>query len=247
MAGTPKQPAKPADDRRAVDQILAAYREGWFPMGQPDGHGSFDSIEWVQPRRRAILPLDDRFHIPKSLAQRVRSRRFRITTDVAFEACIRSCSLVTRKAEDDEDPVSLTWLAPEIVEAFLLLHNQGHAHSIEAWLPSASPPADRTTTILDGRSYVLVGGLYGLALGKAFCGESMFHHADLGGTDASKVCLVHLVRHLHARGFELLDAQLANHHTAQFGMYEMPREQYLAKLATLSTQTTPWTPFDPAR
>lgn len=249
MAGTPRQPAKPADDHKAINQILAAYREGWFPMGQPDGQGAFESIEWVQPRRRAILPLDDRFHIPKSLAQRVRSRRFRITTDLAFEACIRSCSFVTRKAEDDEDPANLTWLAPEIMEAFLLLHAHGHAHSIEAWLPSSSDSITsmHTTTTLDGRPHVLVGGLYGLALGKAFCGESMFHHADLGGTDASKVCLVHLVRHLQARGFELLDAQLANDHTAQFGMYEMSREQYLAKLAALSTQSTPWTPFDSAR
>ena len=217
--------------------LLEAYSQGWFPMAHPDrlGVGGEPQVEWVQPRQRAIIPLDDRFHIPKSLAQRVRSGRFTITTDTAFEAVIRACAAVPRQDESGDD-AGPTWLAPEIVEAFLLLHKHGHAHSVEAWFPSATNSSERT----------LVGGLYGLALGKVFCGESMFHNASRGGTDASKVCLVHLVQHLRSRGFELLDAQLANPHTAQFGMYEMPREQYLAKLSALSTSHVSWTPFVPS-
>lgn len=225
-----------ANESRVVASLLEAYSQGWFPMAHPDrlGADGEPEIEWVQPRRRAIIPLDDKFHIPKSLAQRVRSGRFTMTTDIAFEAVIRACAAVPRHDETGED-AGPTWLAPEIIEAFLLLHKHGHAHSIEAWLPSET----------DSSQHTLVGGLYGLALGKVFCGESMFHDAARGGTDASKVCLVHLVQHLRARGFELLDAQLANHHTAQFGMYEMPREHYLAKLAAVSSTPISWTPFDP--
>jgi len=263
-------PANPATESRVVAGLLEAYLQGWFPMAHPDrlGVDGEPEIEWVQPRRRAIIPLDDRFHVPKSLAQRVRSGRFTMTTDTAFEGVIRACAAVPRRDEagDDAGP---TWLASEIIEAFLLLHKHGHAHSIEAWLPlsetrspmgararrertRAQPVTERsipsTAAACSPRfssPHILVGGLYGLALGKVFCGESMFHNADLGGTDASKVCLVHLVQHLRARGFELLDAQLANHHTAQFGMYEMPREEYLARLAALSPTPVIWAPFNP--
>lgn len=232
-------PATPED--RFVAGLIEAYSQGWFPMAEPDRArpGGKPAIEWVQPRRRAIIPLDDRFHVPKSLAQRVRSRRFTITSDRAFEAVIRACAASARQAFAG-DGSDATWLAPEIVDAFLLLHKAGHAHSIEAWLPASRAGASDSPN-----SAVLVGGLYGLALGKVFCGESMFHRADLGGTDASKVCLVHLVSHLRARGFELLDAQLANHHTAQFGMYEIPREEYLAKLGAFASTPLEWAPFNP--
>lgn len=260
----PKSPEF-ASERRVVASLLASYGQGWFPMAHPNrlGGNGEPEIEWVQPRHRAIIPLDDRFHIPKSLAQRVRSGRFTITTDTAFESVIRACAGVPRRDGFGED-AGPTWLAPEIINAFLLLHKHGHAHSIEAWLPFSETvlPAKRlatgsnsgngghlrTAVATDSPSStprVLVGGLYGLALGKVFCGESMFHASDLGGTDASKVCLVHLVRHLRARGFELLDAQLANPHTAQFGMYEMPREEYLAKLGALSPTPVIWAPFNP--
>jgi len=245
-----------------VAGLLEAYSQGWFPMAHPDrlGGDGEPEVEWVQPRQRAIIPLDNQFHIPKSLAQRVRSGRFTITTDTAFEPVIRSCAAAPRRDETGDD-AGPTWLAPEIIEAFLLLHKHGHAHSIEAWLPldeassrsegleetpDASPPSTPCHRDTSTPSRALVGGLYGLALGKVFCGESMFHNAARGGTDASKVCLVHLVQHLRARGFELLDAQLANPHTAQFGMYEMPREQYLAKLGALSMSHVSWTPFAPS-
>jgi len=239
----PTPPANSAENQatslvesRVVASLLDAYSQGWFPMAHPDRQGvdGEPEIEWVQPRHRAIIPLDDRFHIPKSLAQRVRSGRFVMTTDKAFESVIRACAAAPRRDETGED-AGPTWLAPEIIEAFLLLHKHGHAHSVEAWLPSETNTSQQT----------LAGGLYGLALGKVFCGESMFHRAAHGGTDASKVCLVHLVQHLRARGFELLDAQLANPHTAQFGVYEMPREEYLVILNSLSKTHVSWTPFTP--
>lgn len=193
-----------------ADHLVAMYRRGWFPMADPQT----GRVEWVQPQRRAVIPLDDRFRVPRSLRARVRSGRFTVTTDTAFAEVIRACA-------DRGD----TWLAPEIIDAFDLLHAAGHAHSIEARL--------------EGR---LVGGLYGLCLGRVFAGESMFSRPDLGGTDASKACLVALVERLRAAGFVLLDAQLANPHLEQFGMYEMPREEYLAILADHGNAAVPWGP-----
>ncbi|MBS0186968.1 MAG: leucyl/phenylalanyl-tRNA--protein transferase [Planctomycetes bacterium] len=232
MATSP-QSSQAATEQRVVQAVLDAYGQGWFPMAHPDrlDTDGEPEVEWVQPKYRAIIPLDGGFHVPRSLGQRVRSRRFRIASDTVFESVIGACASVPRM---DPEGNAGTWLCAEIVETFRLLHRHGHAHSVEAWLdrPGAAP--------------VLVGGLYGVAIGKVFCGESMFHRADLGGTDASKVCLVHLVHHLRARGFQLLDAQLANHHTAQFGMIEMPRAEYLARLAELSRQKVEWLPFTPA-
>ncbi|MFN9974218.1 MAG: leucyl/phenylalanyl-tRNA--protein transferase, partial [Phycisphaerae bacterium] len=130
-------------------------------------------------------------------------------------------------------------------------HNQGHAHSIEAWLPIHQTPKPAAELLLvrslgpQSTPHVLVGGLYGVALGRVFCGESMFQRPDLGGTDASKVCLVHLVHHLRRRGFAVLDSQIANDHVAQFGMEEIPAEQYLTQLAQLRDQPVEWQPFNP--
>jgi leucyl/phenylalanyl-tRNA--protein transferase len=228
--------------------VLQGYRRGWFLMADPREHD--DTIEWVQPRHRALIPLDDRFRTPRSLAQRVRSRRFRITTDHAFAAVIRACASVPRPRDTDDDGTSSTWLCPGIIRSFLALHNQGHAHSIEAWLPFNQTPRPASDLLLvrnlgpQSIPHVLVGGLYGVALGRVFCGESMFHRPDLGGTDASKVCLVHLVQHLRARGFAILDSQIANDHVAQFGMEEAPAEQYLSQLAQLRDQPVEWQPFN---
>ncbi|HEX8877053.1 MAG TPA: leucyl/phenylalanyl-tRNA--protein transferase [Phycisphaerales bacterium] len=240
-------------DEQLVEFVLAGYRRGWFLMADP--HEGGDVIEWVQPRRRAVIPLDDRFRVPRSLAQRVRSRRFRITTDAAFASVIGSCASAPRPRDAaacaDADTPS-TWLSPGIIKAFLALHAAGDAHSIEAWLPVAQTPKPASNLLLVRNldhagcptPHVLVGGLYGVALGRVFCGESMFHRPDLGGTDASKVCLVHLVHHLRRRGFAILDSQIANDHVAQFGMEEIPAEQYLAQLAQLRDQRVEWQPFD---
>jgi leucyl/phenylalanyl-tRNA--protein transferase len=252
-AHNPEPPPSPDgplhSDEELVDFILQGYRRGWFLMADPREHT--DVIEWVQPRRRALIPLDDRFRIARSLAQRVRSRRFLITTDHAFPTVISSCAQVPRPRDCDDEGSSSTWLSPGIINAFLALHNKGHAHSIEAWLPIHQTPKPAAELLLvrnlgpQSTPHVLVGGLYGVALGRVFCGESMFHRPDLGGTDASKVCLVHLVHHLRRRSFAILDSQIANDHVAQFGMEEVPAEEYLSQLNQLRDQRVEWQPFDP--
>jgi leucyl/phenylalanyl-tRNA--protein transferase len=198
----------PAELRALVDQALALYREGWFPMDLDDP--AQPGVQWVQPHERALIPLEG-FKVPRSLRARVRRGAFRITTDQAFGAVIRACAGPRSYADG-------TWLHPDIIALFDLFHATGHAHSVEAWLDTPTGPT-------------LVGGLYGLAIGRVFCGESMFSRPDLGGTNASKVCLVHLVSHLRARGFAVLDAQLPNHHTDQFGATLISTERYQRLLA----------------
>lgn len=201
------------------------YSDGWFPMNLGDA-----GTQWVQPRDRGLIPLDERFRVPRSLRSKVRSGKFTITSDIALPRVLRGCSAPGRGRED-------TWLTPDIIEVVELLHRAGHAHSVEAWLPgSPARPGDPG---------VLVGGLYGVALGAVFCGESMFSLPDLGGTDASKVCLVHLVHHLRRRGFAVLDAQLTNEHLEQFGCYEIPTPAYIELLRGHREHTRSWAPFEP--
>ena len=156
-------------------------------------------IRWYSPNPRGILPLD-RFHAPRRLARVVRSGRFEIRVDTAFRAVIEAC------AADREEG---SWISAEIVESYCALHQAGIAHSVEAWQ--------------DG---TLAGGLYGVALGGAFFGESMFHKV----TDASKVALAALVAHLRERGFALLDIQWVTPHLETFGAIEIPRRRYLMLL-----------------
>ncbi len=156
-----------------------------------------DSIEWFSPDPRAILPLED-FHVPHVLRRLLRRRVFKTTIDKAFSEVIAAC------AERDD-----TWINPEIIESYIRLHELGNAHSVEAWK--------------EGR---LAGGLYGVAVGGAFFGESMFHSV----TDASKIALVVLVEHLRARKFVLLDTQWLTPHLQQFGGIEISRNHYLRVL-----------------
>jgi leucyl/phenylalanyl-tRNA--protein transferase len=210
------------EEHARVDAVLEMYRQGWFPMYEHED----DKVHWVQPRRRGIVPLQaDRFHVPRTLRARVRGGRFTLTTDAAFGEVIRACAAPAPGRES-------TWLSPDIVELYELLHCAGLAHSVEAWLG-------------EGASRVLVGGLYGLAVGSVFCGESMFSRPDRGGTDASKVCLVHLVHHLRRRGFTMLDAQLTNRHLAQFGSREIPQTGYLAHVEAHAGDERPWQPWEP--
>jgi leucyl/phenylalanyl-tRNA--protein transferase len=157
-------------------------------------------IRWYSPNPRGIIPLDT-FHVPKRLARIVRSGAFEIRIDTAFDAVMRACA-------ERREPEG-TWIDDEILESYCALHDAGHAHSVEAWQ--------------DER---LVGGLYGVALGGAFFGESMFHRV----ADASKVALAALVERLRARGFVLLDTQWVTGHLAQFGACEIPRRRYLTLL-----------------
>lgn len=195
--------------------LLWAYRRGIFPMAEP----RTGAIEWFCPDPRAILPID-RLLVPANLARLVRQRRFEIGCDTAFEHVIRACA---RPRVDDP----LTWIDEPMIEAYCGLHDQGHAHSVEAWT--------------DG---TLVGGLYGVHVGSAFCGESMFVRPDLGGTNASKVCLVHLVEHLRRRRFTLLDTQFWNEHLDQFGCTEIPAREYLDRLQAGLDSPVQWGEFE---
>jgi leucyl/phenylalanyl-tRNA--protein transferase len=159
-----------------------------------------DEIGWFSPDPRGVLPLDH-VHVPARLSRVIRSGRFEVAIDRDFERVMRAC------AADREDG---TWISEEIVESYVALHRLGMAHSIETWR--------------EGR---LVGGLYGVHLGGAFFGESMFHLE----TDASKVALMALVARMRERGLSLLDIQWVTPHLAQFGAVEVPREEYLMRLS----------------
>jgi leucyl/phenylalanyl-tRNA--protein transferase len=160
----------------------------------PMADGPAGEIGWYSPDPRAVIPLGG-FHVPKTLGRRVRSGYYTVTTDRAFDAVIRACA-----ARED------TWISTEIIDAYTSLYNAGFGHSVECW-----------------RGGELAGGLYGVALGGAFFGESMFSRF----VDASKVALVHLVRILSEGGFTLLDIQFITPHLARFGAVEVPREDYL--------------------
>jgi leucyl/phenylalanyl-tRNA---protein transferase len=179
--------------------LVSAYSSGWFPMAVDHGE-----IRWYSPDPRGVIPLDT-FHVPSRLARVIRRGNFSIAVNREFERVMRACAEADR---NDDDPG--TWISEEIIESYVELHRLGLAHSVETW------QEDR-----------LVGGLYGVALGGAFFGESMFHHA----TDASKVALAALVERMRTRGFTLLDIQWVTPHLEQFGAVEISRGKYLQLLA----------------
>ena len=180
--------------------VLGAYAVGVFPMAD---HRAADTVYWVEPKRRAILPLNG-FHLSRSLKKTIVAEKFHVTADRDFRQLIRLCA----EAEPDRPE---TWISESIERVFIELHEQGHAHSIECWQGGA-----------------LVGGLYGLALGRAFFGESMVSRAR----DASKVALAWLVARLKAGGFSLLDCQFQTDHLASMGAIEISRTTYLGLLAS---------------
>jgi leucyl/phenylalanyl-tRNA--protein transferase len=179
--------------------LLQGYATGIFPMA--DSRDA-DELFWVEPRNRAVIPLD-RFHLSHSLRRTIRSGKFTVTRDVDFAAVIRGCA-------DREE----TWINAELERAMLTLHASGHAHSIEVWSPG-------------GTGTSLIGGLYGVKLGRAFFGESMFSRMR----DASKVALAWLVARLKVGNFTLLDCQFMTEHLASLGAISVPRETYVALLS----------------
>ncbi len=183
--------------------LLKAYATGVFPMAD-----SADDPEvfWVRPETRGVIPLDG-FHIPKSLAKTVRRAPFEIAFDRDFFAVIDACA-------EERDVRPTTWINGPIRQAYGQLFSLGHCHTVEAW-----------------RNGELAGGLYGVSLGRAFFGESMFSRA----TDASKICLVHLVERLRQRGFVLLDTQFTTEHLKRFGAIDVPRRKYEALLENAMT------------
>lgn len=208
-------------EQSMVRRGMELYASGWFPMADEDG-----MVQWVQPHRRALVPLDERFHVSRSLTRTLRKAPFIVSTDLAFDRVIRHCASAPR-AEGG------TWLVDEIIELFSLFHRAGFAHSVEVWREERE----------GGSGPELVGGIYGLGVGRVFCAESMFCLPERGGTDASKVALVALRRLVASLGFSVLDAQIINPHTSQFGTFEIDRDAYLETLARESqTAATPWPP-----
>lgn len=179
-----------------ADRLLSAYAQGVFPMA--DAHGR---IRWYTADPRGIIPLEG-FHVPRTLESLLRRQppRFEVRINGDFCATMRACMQARREG---------TWITPELVEAYGRLHELGHAHSVECW-----------------RNGRMVGGLYGVSVGAAFFGESMFHTE----TDASKVALVHLVQRLRERGFELLDTQACTPHLRRFGCIEISAAEYGRRL-----------------
>jgi leucyl/phenylalanyl-tRNA---protein transferase len=157
-------------------------------------------IRWYSPDPRGIIPLDT-FHVSRRLARSLRQQRFEVRVDTSFRAVIQACA---DREDSDGD-----WIDAEIIDSYCALHDQGIAHSVETW-----------------RDGLLVGGLYGVAIGGAFFGESMFHRE----TDASKAALAALVDRLRGRGYALLDTQWVTEHLSQFGAIEIPRRRYLRML-----------------
>ena len=177
-----------------IATLLEAYRAGYFPMAVEG------EIRWFSPEWRGVIPLD-RFRTSRRLARLLRQQRFRCTVNEAFRDVVTRCA-----SRDDADG---TWIDDEIRESYCLLHQAGHAHSVEVWAGER-----------------LAGGLYGVSLRGAFFGESMFHQVR----DASKVALSCLVDRLRERGYRLLDVQWVTPHLEQFGAVEIPRARYLALL-----------------
>ena len=176
------------------DILLRAYAVGVFPMSEgADDPGLF----WVDPDQRGVLPLDS-FHIPRKLRRVVRKGQFEVRVDHDFGGTVRACAEPTPARPE-------SWINPEIERLYSELHARGHGHSVECWQDNK-----------------LVGGLYGVSLGGAFFGESMFSRVE----DASKVALVHLVARLIAGGFRLLDTQFVTDHLQRFGATEIPRQEY---------------------
>ena len=180
------------------DLLLRAYAAGIFPMA--DARDA-DELFWVEPKKRGVLPLDG-FHLPRSLAKLLRQDRFELTADRAFAEVMRACAAPAAGRTD-------TWINEPILDGYTRLHRLGFAHSLECW-----------------QGGELVGGLYGVKLGAAFFGESMFTRVR----DASKVALAHLIARLRVGGFDLLDTQFLTAHLKRFGAVEVPRATYRSLL-----------------
>ena len=181
-------------------RLISAYQHGifpWFNVGDP--------ILWWSPDPRTVL-FPEHIHIARSLGKRLRRRQFEVTLDRAFTAVIHACAAPRGHADE---PASGTWILPEMIAAYEQLHRLGISHSVEVWAGEQ-----------------LVGGLYGVAIGQAFFGESMFSRT----TDASKVALVYLCQALHERGFGLIDCQMRTEHLMRLGAVEMPRAAFVARL-----------------
>ena len=188
-----------------ADRLLSAYRTGKFPR-----YGEDQPVLWWSPDPRMVL-FPAEFRLPRSLAKRMRRRDYEIRIDTAFETVMRACAAPRGDGAG-------TWITGDMISAYCTLHRLGHAHSVETWI--------------DGK---LAGGLYGIALGRMFYGESMFTRV----ADASKIALASLVRRLERRQFGMIDCQMNTAHLARFGAREIPREHFSRRLAELVNYSAP--------
>ncbi len=196
------------------DVLLRAYAMGIFPMAES---ADARELNWYDPPIRALIPLDERFHIPHRLARTIRKQPYQVTLNKNFAETMRGCAAPAAGRET-------TWINTDIVRLYTTLHRRGHAHSIEVW---------------DGKE--LIGGLYGVSMGRAFFGESMFSRK----TDASKIALVHLVALLRRYDYRLLDTQFQTPHLERFGTFEVTRANYQHMLAdALQHKAAPF-PLEP--
>ena len=199
-------PAEDADPEGLVgfggelspEWLLDAYRHGIFPWPITDFEAP---LAWWSPDPRAVIEFK-RFHVSRRLRRTCRSAKFEVTRDAEFASVIRGCAMAPSR-------LNQTWLTPEMIDAYIWLHDLGYAHSVEVWYQQE-----------------LAGGVYGVAIGGLFAAESKFYRVR----DASKVALVHLVEHLRLRGYDLLDVQQLTPHTARLGAVAIPRAEYLARL-----------------
>jgi leucyl/phenylalanyl-tRNA--protein transferase len=181
-----------------VGELLRAYREGYFPMSDP----SDEKLYWCQPHFRAVVPLDD-YRPSRDVRRILRRNDYRVRFNTDFEGVIRACA-APRKTENE------TWISREIADTYVKLHRLGIAHSVESWYGDE-----------------LAGGLYGIAIGGAFFGESMFYRRSY----ASQIAFDRLVRHLQQKGYLLLDAQIMNPHLQKLGAVDVPHEAYMQLLS----------------
>jgi leucyl/phenylalanyl-tRNA--protein transferase len=188
------------------ERLLQAYRQGIFPWYSPG-----QPILWWCPDPRMVL-FPSELKVSRSLAKRLRKQDYEIRFDTAFREVMLHCALAERSGQDG------TWITSDILEGYCRLHALGHAHSVETWMDDA-----------------LVGGVYGVAIGRMFYGESMFHRV----TDASKLAFVHLVRHLQVEGFGMLDCQMKTAHLASLGAREISRDEFSQQLSELVNSTHP--------
>jgi leucyl/phenylalanyl-tRNA--protein transferase len=182
------------------EMVIAGYQQGYFPMAM----GRFGHINWFMAEPRTIIPLDERFHVRRSLRKTIKKSEYQLRLNTDFASVIRACA---RHGEVDNDEV---WLSDEMISIYVELHRRGFAHSVEVW---------------DGER--LIGGLYGVSLRAAFFGESMFSRAS----SVSQIALVALVERLRERGYVLLDAQMRTQHIASFGAIDLMHNEYLGLLA----------------
>jgi leucyl/phenylalanyl-tRNA--protein transferase len=200
------------------ETLISAYRQGVFPWFQDD-----DPILWWSPAERCVI-LPERLHISKSLRKTLRKAQYSVTTDTVFAEVVTACAMPRIEGSGgDRTTIEATWIGPEMIDAYNQLHQLGWAHSVEVWQ--------------DGR---LVGGIYGVAVGRIFCGESMFSAVANG----SKIAIAHLCQRLAQQGFMILDCQIASNHLSSLGAISIPRESFLQQLAEVRDNHINWPSAD---